>query len=141
MMTTLKKAFFAILMVFLWVSAAAAADEKDGQAAMPGPTVVHMAKYPITVGKGEFELLTIIMDFPAGAGVTNHKHGGHVLVTVLSGDMTLREKGGERIVKTGESWTEKPGDIHAVVNAGAETARVAVSILIPKGGEVTTMVK
>jgi quercetin dioxygenase-like cupin family protein len=140
-MTTLKQGLFAVLMVFLWISAAAAADEKGGPAAPTGPTVVHMAKYPIAVGKGEFELLTIIMDFPAGAGVTNHKHGGHVLVTVLSGDMTLREKGGERVVKTGESWTERPGDVHAVINAGTDTARVAVSILLPKGAEVTTMMK
>jgi quercetin dioxygenase-like cupin family protein len=45
------------------------------------------------------------------------------------------------VVKTGESWTEKPGDIHAVINGGSVTTRVAVSILIPKGAEVTTMVK
>jgi quercetin dioxygenase-like cupin family protein len=45
------------------------------------------------------------------------------------------------VVKTGESWTERPGDVHAVVNAGTVTTRVAISILIPKGAEVTTMLK
>ncbi len=139
-MKTAKELFFAILMMFLLISAAAA-DEKGGQAAAPGPAVVHMAKFPITVGKGEYDLLTIIQDFPAGTGVANHKHGGNVLVTVLSGEMTLREKGAERIIKTGESWTERPGDVHAVVNAGTDAARVAISILMPKGAEVTTMVK
>jgi len=136
-----KQSLLAILMIVLGISATAAADEKGGEAMPPGPTVVHMAKDPITVGKGHFELLTIILDFPAGAGMANHKHGGNVLVTVLNGEITLREKGGERVVKTGESWTEKPGDIHAVVNAGTETARVVGSFLIPKGAEVTTMVK
>ncbi len=140
-MKTLKQFLFAVLMVFLWISVAAAADEKVEQAASPGPVVVHMAKFPITVAKKDYDLLTIVQDFPAGTGVANHKHGGHVLVTVLSGEMTLREKGGEHIIKTGESWTERPGDVHAVVNAGTDTARVAVSILIPKGAEVTTMVK
>lgn len=140
-MKTLKQSLFAVLMVFLWISATAAADEKGEQAAAPSPVVVHMAKFPITVAKTDYDLLTIIQDFPSGAGVANHKHGGHVLVTVLNGEMTLREKGGERIIKTGESWTERPGDVHAVVNAGTDTARVAISILIPKGAEVTTMVK
>lgn len=139
-MKTVKPLLFAILMVFLWISAAAA-DEKGGQPVVTGPTVVYTAKFPITMGKGEYDLLTIIQDFPAGAGVANHKHGGHVLVTVLSGEMTLREKGAERIVKTGESWTERPGNVHAVVNAGTDTVRVAISILLPKGAEVTTMVK
>jgi quercetin dioxygenase-like cupin family protein len=141
MMKMLRQSFFAILIIVLGISVAAAADEKGGQAAAPSPVVIHMAKFPITVGKGEFDLLTIIEDFPAGSGVMNHKHGGHVLVTVLNGEITLREKGGERVIKTGESWTEKPGDVHAVVNAGTETTRVAVSILLPKGAEVTTMVK
>lgn len=126
--------------MFLWISTTPA-DEKAGQVTAPNPVVVHMSKYPITVGGGEYDLLTIIQDFPAGAGVAAHKHGGHVLVTVMSGEITLREKGTERVIKTGESWTERPGDVHAVVNAGTETSRVAISILIPKGAEVTTMVK
>lgn len=139
-MKIVKQLLVVILVMFLWISTAAA-DEKGGQAAAPSPVVAHMSKYPITVGGGEYDLLTIIQDFPAGAGVATHKHGGHVLVTVLSGEITLREKGLERVIKTGESWTERPGDVHAVVNAGTVTTRVAVSILIPKGAEVTTIVK
>jgi quercetin dioxygenase-like cupin family protein len=126
--------------VFLGVSVAAAA-EKGGQAAAKGPTVVSEAKFPITLGSGEYDLIIRVMDFPAGAGNPNHKHGGHVLVTVLSGEMTLREKGTEKIVKAGESWTENPGNIHAVINAGPVTARIVASFLIPKGAEITTPVK
>jgi quercetin dioxygenase-like cupin family protein len=141
MMKTTKQILFVALAAILWVSVATA-DEKAGQSATPGPVVVHMAKFPIDVGKGEYDLLTIIQDVPAGGGVANHKHSGHVLVTVLSGEMTLRDQGrAERIIKTGESWTERPGDVHSVVNAGTETARLAVSILNPKGAEVTIMVK
>ena len=71
---------------------------------MSGPTVVSDAKFPIGAGGGEHGLITTVLDFPAGAGVADHKHGGNVLVTVLSGEMTLREKGTERIPKAGESW-------------------------------------
>ncbi len=139
-MKVLRNTLVAIAVVFAGISAFAA-DETRGMSAAPEPVIVHMAKFPITVGGGEYELLTVIQDFPAGSGFGNHKHGGNVLVTVLSGEMTLREKGHERVVKTGESWTESPGDVHAVVNARKETARVAISILLPKGAEVTTMVK
>jgi quercetin dioxygenase-like cupin family protein len=44
-------------------------------------------------------------------------------------------------VKTGDSWTENIGDQHSVINAGMVPVRVAVSILLPKGAEFTTLVK
>ena len=139
-MKVLKQLLFPALMMFLWISVAAA-DEKGGQAAKPGPTEVSQAKYSLTVGSGEYDLITRILDFPAGAGIANHMHGGNVLVTVLSGEITLRQKGTEKIVKAGESWTENPGNVHAVVNAGTATARVVGVFLVPKGAEATTMVK
>ena len=84
---------------------------------------------------------TTILDFQQGAGVPDHMHGGPVLVTVLSGEITLMDKNSKRTVKVGESWTENPGDIHSVVNAGTTTCRVAVNTLLPKGAEVTTIIK
>jgi len=136
-MKIMKHFLFVALVAILWVPVALA-DEKP---APPGPAVVYQAKYPITVQGADYDLLTIIMDFPSGAGVPRHIHGGSVLVTVLSGEITLKEKGTEIIKKTGESWTEKPGDEHAVVNAGSATVRVAISMLLPKGSEATTIVK
>lgn len=139
-MRIMKQLLFLSLMVLFWTSVAAA-DEQGGQASIPGPNVVSQAKYPVNVGSGDYDLMTTILDFPAGAGFGNHTHGGHVLVSVVSGEMTLREKGTERIVKAGESWTEAPGNVHAVVNAGTATARVVAVFLLPKGAEVQTMVK
>lgn len=115
--------------------------EKGGQAAIPGPSEVSLAKYPLTVGSGEFDLVNQILEFPAGTGVGKHRHGGYVVVTVLSGEMTLREKGTEQIIRAGGSWTESPGNLHSVMNAGTTTARVAVSYLIPKGAEIISMEK
>jgi quercetin dioxygenase-like cupin family protein len=51
------------------------------------------------------------------------------------------EAGGERVVKAGESWTEKPGDLHAVANRSAGTIRIVATYLIPKGAGRTTIVK
>lgn len=132
--------FFPVVPSFVWYGAPAA-DEKSGPAAIPGPNVVSQSKFPLKVGSGEYDLMTSILEFPAGAGMANHMHGGYVLVTVLNGEMTLREKGTEKIVRAGESWTEDPGNVHSVVNAGTAPARVVASFLIPKGAEITTLVK
>ena len=140
MITTRQVLFFVLLMLLVASTTAAAEKEKPTETAAPAPVVVYQAKVPIAVEGHDYDLLTIIMDFPTGAGVPKHFHGGPVLVTILSGEMTVKEQGNERIVKTGESWTEKPGAEHSVVNKGA-SVRLAVSMLLPKGGEATTLVK
>ncbi len=117
------------------------AQEKAGAAAPLGPTTANQAKFPVTLVAGEYDLMTIIMDFPVGATVPKHEHGGFVLVTVLSGEMTVKEKDGERTVKAGESWTEYPGYVHSVANAGTATTRLIVNMLLPKGAEATKIIK
>jgi len=139
-MRTIKQLLFVIPMA-LFLASAAIAEEKAGQTAPPGPTTAYQAKFPITVQDGDYDLLTVILDFPPGAGIPMHFHGGRVLATVLSGELTLTEKGAQRIIKTGESWTENAGDQHSAVNAGKANTRVAVSILLPRGAEVNTIVK
>ena len=109
------------------------------EAAPPAP-IVNFARCPLTVVAGDYDLLTIVQDFPPGALIGTHRHGGYLLITVMSGAMTLRESGGDRVVKAGESFTESPGRVHSVVNAGPGPARIAVSVLLPKGAEITTMV-
>jgi quercetin dioxygenase-like cupin family protein len=139
-MKTVKLFSLVCLVMFLLVSATLA-QEKTDQIEMSAPSVVSKAEFPIETQPGAYDLLSIVFDFPPGAGFPKHFHGGHALVTVLSGEITLREKGTERIIKTGGSWTENPGDIHEAVNAGNTSTRVAVSMLLPKGAEATTVIK
>jgi quercetin dioxygenase-like cupin family protein len=139
-MRTIKQLLFLILMA-LFLASAVIAEEKAGKIAPLGPTTTYQAKFPIIVRDSDYDLLTVILDFPPGAGIPMHFHGGWVLATVLSGELTLTEKGAQKIVKTGESWTENAGDQHSVVNAGKADTRVAVSILLPRGAEANTMVK
>jgi quercetin dioxygenase-like cupin family protein len=141
-MKTIRAFLFVFLLSLLPVSTVMAHEhEHSNEIAASGPITVSQAKFPLKVQGADYDLLTTIMDFPPGAGVARHFHGGHVQVTVLSGEMTLKEKGAERVVKSGESWTENPGDQHSVVNAGTVIARVAVSMLLPKGAEANTIVK
>lgn len=107
----------------------------------PGPAMPCQATYPVSVIGGEYELKTIIMDFVPGAVVPDHTHGGSVFGMVLSGEITLREKGAARIVKTGESWAENSSSVHSAVNAGPGPARIVVNILLPKGAEATIFAK
>ena len=135
-----RERYVSIAALLLLLCGSLAAREAMGApAAAPEPVVMSMAKFPVTLGSGEYELLTIVQDFPPGSGIAKHWHGGFVLATVMSGEITLREKGAERVVKMGESWTENPNDVHAVVNAGKEICRVLVSVVMPRGAEVTTM--
>ena len=139
-MKKVKQLLFVVLIGLVMGSVARAGDQKS-QTPAPGMIAVYHASFPTTLKSGEYEMQTVLADFPQGVGVANHMHGGYVLVTVLNGEMTLKEKGGERIIRAGESWTENPGDVHSVVNAGTATARVVINMLLPKGAESTTIIK
>ena len=107
----------------------------------PAPVNIVLQSFPITVAAGDYELINQVLDLPAGSSVPNHMHGGPVVVTVIAGEVTLMEAGREQVVKSGESWTESVGYVHAIANRGTSTARVVASYLIPKGAARTTMVK
>ena len=88
--------------MILWIPVAMA-DDKASQSISAGPSVAYQAKFPIKVQGAEYDVLTIILDFPSGAGILKHTHGGSALVTVLSGEITLMEKGIQIIKMTGKS--------------------------------------
>ena len=138
-MKTITRIPLLILVAFLFASSAAAAEKPAGSEA-PSPIVVYQAKFPVALEGHEYDLLTTVLDLPTGAGFPRHFHGGHVLVTVLSGEVTLQQGSATKVIKTGESWTENPGDVHSIVNKGG-SARVVADMLLPKGAAETTMVK
>jgi len=107
----------------------------------PAPVNIVLQSFPITVAAGDYELINQVLDLPGGSGVPNHMHGGPVVVTVITGEVTLIEAGSERVVKSGETWTESVGYVHAIANRGTSTARVVASYLIPKGAARTTIIK
>jgi quercetin dioxygenase-like cupin family protein len=135
------KILLLVCLAMLLLVSAAIAQEKTDQMAIPAPSIANQAAFPIDIQAGGYDLLNIIIDFPPGAGFPNHFHGGHALAIVLSGEITLREKGTDKVIKAGGNWTEHPGDMHSAVNAGGTTARVAVSMLVPKGAKPTTIIE
>lgn len=110
-------------------------------AAAPGPNIVGTAKFPINVKAGDYDLIAQVVDLAPGGMIPKHTHGGPVVVQVISGAVTLTDATGSKTVKAGGMFTENPGTVHSAANTGSVPARVAVSYLIPKGAEVTTLVK
>lgn len=97
--------------------------------------------FPITLAAGDYELVNQVLDFPPGSGVPQHFHGGPAVVTVLTGELVTADAIGERVLKAGDSLLEGTGDKHSVINKTDGTVRVAVSYLVPKSAQRTTLIK
>ena len=108
--------------------------------APPGPTLVYRTQMEVTGAPPTFDVINLVLDFAPGAQTPLHTHGGQGIVTVLEGEVVHRPQGGEaRRVVAGESFVETPGNPHTASNESQATARVAFTILLPKGGAVTTV--
>jgi quercetin dioxygenase-like cupin family protein len=91
------------------------------------------------VSAGNYTLVSVVLNFPPGAGVSEHTHGGPLLGTVLGGQITVSEGGNSQTFKQGDGFMEKPGDMHSAINDGSIDHRVALVALLPKGAELTTL--
>jgi quercetin dioxygenase-like cupin family protein len=112
-----------------------------GQTPAPTPVNVATKAFPITLAAGDYELVNQVLDFPPGSGVPQHFHGGPAVVTVLTGELVTADANGERVLKAGDSLLEGSGDKHSVINKTDGTVRVAVSYLVPKSAQRTTLIK
>jgi quercetin dioxygenase-like cupin family protein len=111
----------------------------SGQAP-PGPTTRYRSDFAVGSVTTPFDVVHVGLDFAPGAFTPVHTHGGDAFVTVLAGQMAIREAGlAERLVSTGETWVEQPGEFAAVGNSGETDARIAVTFLLPKGAALTTV--
>jgi quercetin dioxygenase-like cupin family protein len=106
----------------------------------PGPTTVGRLGYAVTDQPASFETIQMILDFAPGSWTPPHTHGGETFVTVLEGEVTVRQHGSETTYRAGEGWRELPGAVHAAGNMTHEKARVFVTFLLPEGAQLTTVV-
>lgn len=130
-----------VLVTFLLPKGAALTMTQQGganQQLPPGPTTVSRSSFEINSVPAQYDLHQLILDFAPGAFTPEHTHGGPGFVTVLAGQMVVRDRNGERTFKTGETWREAPGDYAVVGNPHSAPAQVAVSFLVPKGTALTT---
>lgn len=107
----------------------------------PGPTTVTRSSVRLSEVPSVMNLVQVQLDFAPGAWTPPHWHGGPLLVTVVDGELAMRQQGTERTFKKGDLWIEYPGIVHAAGNKTNDTSTVVVSFLMPRGGRLTSIVQ
>jgi quercetin dioxygenase-like cupin family protein len=82
------------------------------------------------------EMLVLVVEYPPGGVSQPHRHNASVFVYVLEGAVTMQVEGSAPVtLKPGETFYEKPGDVH-VTSANASSsapAKFLVYMLKDKG--------
>lgn len=84
-------------------------------------SVVFAQELPNVPGKS---MRAVLVDYGPGAGSPSHRHPSSAFIYARVLEGAIRSKvndGPERTYKTGESWTEKPGDHHQVSHNASDT--------------------
>lgn len=125
---TTPRAALTLLMPTLLIAAAPTALAADAAR----ETVAPAYAYPIANVPGK-SITSLIVTYPPGGTTPSHRHGrAFVVAYVLEGAVRSKVDNGEvRTYKAGESWTEKPGAVHAVSEnaSSTETAKI-LAVLI-----------
>ena len=107
----------------------------------PSETLVPLLQQAIPNLSGK-TLTAIGVVFPPGAASVPHRHGNAFLYAyVLEGAVRSQIEGQPaHLYKTGESWTEKPGDHHVLTEnaSSTETARLLVVFIGDTGASLKT---
>ena len=84
------------------------------------------------------------VDFPAGFSSPIHRHDAQVSVYVLEGSVVMQVRGGKEItLGPGQSFYEKPSDIHVVSRNASTTkpAKFLVFLIKEKGAPMVLPAK
>jgi quercetin dioxygenase-like cupin family protein len=107
----------------------------------PSETLVPLLQQAVPNLPGK-TLTAISVVFPPGAVSAPHRHGGAFLYAyVLEGAVRSQIEGqAVHVYKTGESWTEKPGDHHVLTENASSTApaRLLVVFVADTGAPLKT---
>ena len=109
-------------------------------AAFPqGATVAQLLTKDLPEFQGK-EATMITVTLPPGHASAPHRHHAHVFVYVLEGSVIMQVAGGEqKQLGPGETFYEKPSDIHSVSKNASTTkpAKILVVMLKDKGKPVS----
>jgi len=88
----------------------------------------------------EKEGTVALVEFPPGTSSAAHRHNAHVFVYVLEGSIVMQVKGGQEVtLKAGDTFYEKPDDIHVVSKNVSATApaKILTFFVKDKGAPAT----
>jgi quercetin dioxygenase-like cupin family protein len=107
----------------------------------PAPVPVLEKRFEATAPAGPYDEVLLALDLAPGTEFPTHSHGGAVFVSVVDGTLWERSGGQERTFNAGDTFTEEAGRIHSAGNRGPGTTRLLITVLLPKGAQLTTDVQ
>lgn len=79
------------------------------------------------------EVIMITVTFAPGQASKAHRHQAHVFVYVLEGQVVMQVAGGEaKQLGPGETFYEKPSDIHVVSKNSSDTKSAKILVVMLK---------
>jgi len=128
------------LLVCMCAVIAAAGLRAYGQMQLKAPLSVAMADMPVTFAAGDYDVVNQLLDIMPGGYMRKHHHAGPVIVMVISGELTVTDDKGTRVLTAGKSLNEDAAYVHAASNNGEGIAHLAVTYVVPKGALRTIIV-
>jgi quercetin dioxygenase-like cupin family protein len=107
----------------------------------PKLKITPLQKEPLT-GQPDKEVVSLIVEWPPGAGTGLHTHPGDEYTTVLEGEIVGRIDGNEaKTYATGQSYHNEPGVVHEGSNKGSVPAKTFNVFVVEKGKPITEPAK
>lgn len=104
----------------------------------PGPTTISQFKTDAPALPSPLDVVQRLIEYVPGASSATHTHPGPNRVTVLEGELTVREGAADRKVGALQSFIEPPGQVHSAHNMSAGVTRVVAAALVPRGAPYST---
>jgi quercetin dioxygenase-like cupin family protein len=115
------------LALVLALTTSANADEKASRTVVQELRTEAIAEYP------GHELNMITVEYPPGGGSKPHRHNAYVLVYVLEGTLEMKVRGTPVVtVHAGESFVERPDDIHEISRNASQTEKAKFLVVALK---------
>ena len=73
------------------------------------------------------------VDFEPGAGSGEMRANGTGMMTVLSGQLTVRSDGRDQVLRAGDTFFARPGRSYVATNVATTNARVVSTMTVASG--------
>lgn len=106
----------------------------------PPPNATQLMTHDLEGIPGK-EMLVLLVEYPPGGVSQPHRHDASVFVYVLEGSVTMQVAGSAQVtLKAGETFYEKPGDIHVTSTNASSSAPAKFLVYMVKNKGAPTSV-
>ncbi len=105
----------------------------------PGPTTFVQFRTDAPGLAAPLDLVHRFIEYAPAASTAVHFHPGPNHVTVLEGELTVREGAAERKVNALQSFVEPAGHVHSAHNMGTGRTSNVAAALVPRGAPYSTV--